>query len=229
MMKIQQKIQNTPQKELMAVLGLSRPLISDIQNGRRELTPEQEEKLTDYFTFVIDESSIRVNIPQKNSQKFKQVFLYILHQVGAKPNVGQTVLYKLLYFIDFDYYELYEAQLMGLTYIKNNYGPTPREFKTIIDEMVKQESIDIVQTKHFSHTQTKYLPVIKPDLSLLSAQELTVIDHVLARLSDYSATQLSNLSHTDTPWCLAKEKGNLEYEHVFYRNDQLSVRDYETL
>jgi len=31
-----------------------------------------------------------------------------------------TVLYKILYFIDFDYYEKYEEQLMGALYIKNN-------------------------------------------------------------------------------------------------------------
>ena len=44
-----------------------------------------------------------------------------------------TVLYKLLYFIDFDYYEKFEEQLVGATYIKNHFGPTPVEFKKIVD------------------------------------------------------------------------------------------------
>ena len=34
-----------------------------------------------------------------------------------------TVLYKLLYFIDFDYYEKFEEQLVGATYIKNHLDP----------------------------------------------------------------------------------------------------------
>ena len=82
-----------------------------------------------------EEPDMRINIPINNIEKFKQVFLYILNKVGAKPNIGQTVLYKLLYFIDFDYYELFEEQLMGLKYIKNTYGPTPVDFAKIVKEM----------------------------------------------------------------------------------------------
>ncbi|MDD4141558.1 MAG: hypothetical protein PHR20_02025 [Bacteroidales bacterium] len=34
------------------------------------------------------------------------VLLYILERCSGKTNVGKTVLYKLLYFSDFNYYEL---------------------------------------------------------------------------------------------------------------------------
>ncbi len=47
--------------------------------------------------------------------------LYVLNKVGCKYNVGETVLYKLLYFIDFDFYEKYEEQLIGATYVKNHH------------------------------------------------------------------------------------------------------------
>ena len=135
-MNLNKQIKATPQKELMQVLGLSRPLISNIQNDKRPLTDAQQATLEDYFNAQQPDDSIRINIPQKHLEKFKQVFLYVLQQVGAKPNVGETVLYKLLYFIDFDFYEKHEEQLMGLTYIKNTHGPTPREFKVVVDEMV---------------------------------------------------------------------------------------------
>ena len=61
--------------------------------------------------------------------------MYVLSKVGSKPNVGESVLYKLLYFIDFNYYEKYEEQLIGATYIKNHYGPTPIEFVKIVEDM----------------------------------------------------------------------------------------------
>ena len=80
-------------------------------------------------------NELRISIPQRNIEKFKQVLLYILQKVGAKPNIGETVIYKLLYFIDFDYYELYEEQLMGLKYIKNTYGPTPVDFAKLVTKM----------------------------------------------------------------------------------------------
>jgi uncharacterized phage-associated protein len=228
-MNLNKQIKATPQKELMQVLGLSRPLISNIQNDKRPLTEAQQATLEDYFDSQQPDDSVRINIPQKHLEKFKQVFLYVLQQVGAKTNVGETVLYKLLYFIDFDFYEKHEEQLMGLTYIKNTHGPTPREFKAVVDEMVATGLVDKVKAKHFTFTQKKYLPVLKPDLSQLNGAELAMVNSVLDRYSDLSATQLSELSHEDTPWRLAKDRENIEYEHVFYRPDRFSVREYEAL
>ncbi len=228
-MTVKKQLVETPQKELMAVLGVSRPLISEIQNGKRELTEQQHQTLKDHFSSLEDADTMRINIPQRHLEKFKQVFLYILQQVGAKPNVGQTVLYKLLYFIDFDYYEKHEEQLMGLTYIKNTYGPTPREFKVVVDSMISDGLVDEVKTKHFDHTQRKYLPVVQPNLSLLSGEEMSMINSVLDRYSDRSVAQLSDLSHEDMPWQMAEDKGNIEYEYVFYRPDRFSVREYASL
>ena len=33
-------------------------------------------------------------------EKFISTFLYVLSEVGGKPNIGETVLHKLMYFID---------------------------------------------------------------------------------------------------------------------------------
>lgn len=175
---------------------------------------------------ITEEQEIRIDIPQENISKFKQVLLYILNKVGAKPNVGQTVIYKLLYFIDFDYYEIFEEQLMGLKYIKNNYGPTPIDFAKLIQEMEKNGELEEIKTKYFNKDQTKYLPIKEPNLSLLSAQEIKHIDDELARLSDMSAKELSEYSHKDIPWIGANMGEIMDYEAVFYRNNDTSRREY---
>ena len=64
---------------------------------------------------------MEIRVQEKNIKKFKEVLLYILEKVGAKPNVGESVINKLLYFIDFDYYERFEENLTGATYIKNHF------------------------------------------------------------------------------------------------------------
>lgn len=174
-----------------------------------------------------EESDLRINIPINNIEKFKQVFLYILDKVGAKANIGQTALYKLLYFIDFDYYELYEKQLMGLKYIKNTYGPTPVDFAKIVKEMENDNQIEEIKTKYFNHDMTKYLPKVEPDLSLISAQELEHINKTLNRLSDKSARELSEYSHKDIPWIGTREREIIDYDAVFYRNEVTSVREYD--
>ncbi|MFC1802034.1 type II toxin-antitoxin system antitoxin SocA domain-containing protein [Patescibacteria group bacterium] len=220
------------QSELAERLGVSRPTIARIEEGSRKLTIKEQKRISEIFEFVssVDNSDIRVNIPQKKLEKFKQVLLYILEEVGSKSNVGMTVLYKLLYFIDFDYYEKYHEQLMGLTYIKNHHGPTPKEFVKVIEEMKQNKEIDEVKSKYFTHDQKKFLPIVSPDLSILNGRELDLINDVLVRYSDKSAKELSDISHIDTPWAVAEKQGDvLEYEHVFYRPTELSVGDYNEL
>ncbi|MCX6138166.1 MAG: Panacea domain-containing protein, partial [Ignavibacteriales bacterium] len=175
-----------------------------------------------------EKSQIRINVPQRNVEKFKEVLLYILDKVGSKANIGETVIYKLLYFVDFDFYEKYEEQLMGAQYIKNRFGPTPVEFAKIVEQMAKEHELEKVKSNYFEHPQTKYLPLRKPNLSKLTAEELTVVEDVLKRLSDMNATQISNYSHDDIPWKTAKEGSIIEYQSVFYRTPGYSVREYES-
>ena len=172
-------------------------------------------------------ATLRINVPQKYLNKFKQVLLYILNKIGSKPNVGESVIYKLLYFIDFNFYEKYEDQLIGATYIKNKYGPTPIEFAKIRDRMVKDKEIEVITSEYFSFPQTKYLPLKLPDLTQLKANEKEMIDEVLNCLSDMNATQISDYSHNDVPWMTTPEGKAIEYESVFYRTPEYSVRVYE--
>jgi hypothetical protein len=44
-----------------------------------------------------------------------------------------------------------------------------------------------------------------------------------------TAKQISALSHKDTPWLVAKDKEQLDYEYVFYRPEETSVREYEQI
>lgn len=221
------------QADLASRLGLSRPTLIRIERGERSLSKIEMEQIREIFGLLNEHSSVtsdvRISVPQKQVEKFKQVFLYVLEKTAGKPNVGMTVLYKLLYFIDFDYFEKYEKQLMGLTYIKNHHGPTPREFVKVVEEMKEVGELEEVKSKYFTYDQRKFLPHRRADLSLLSAQELKMIDNVLARYADRNAKELSDLSHEDTPWAVAELGENIEYEHVFYRTEKTSVREYEAL
>lgn len=211
---------------------MSRPTLLRTEKGERELTRAEEQALRDIFAIAGEHTApvdMRISIPQKKIDKFKQVLLYVLEKVGAKPNIGMTALYKLLYFIDFDYYEKYEEQLMGLTYIRNHHGPTPREFVAVVDDMKKQGELEEVKSTYYTYEQKKFLPRTSANLTLFSAQELAHIDSELARLSDKSAKELSELSHLDMPYISAQQGEELLYNGVFYRDEKLSVRDYDAL
>ena len=171
---------------------------------------------------------VQIRTVEKNLDKFKQVVLYVLNEVGKKPNVGETVLHKLLYFIDFDYYEKFEESLMGGTYLKNHYGPTSDDLAPLIKEMQEKGEIEAITSEHFGYPQKKYLARTNPELDIFSEREINHIDEVLARLADKSATELKQLSHEDMPWKSARyHKKPLSYESVFYRDERHSVREYD--
>jgi transcriptional regulator with XRE-family HTH domain len=236
-------------------LEISRQTYSALESGKKDITLNEAKALAKLFNvnlgdfinsrdtaFIVslqeedlgkeeNEISYRDSTPQitvdaTKVDKFKQMFLYILDKVGAKSNVGETVIYKLLYFVDFDYYEKFEEQLIGATYVKNHYGPTPLEFKKIVEAMILKNEVEKVSSTYFSFPQTKYLPIAKPNLSVFTGREIKHIDDVLDRLASKNATELTDLSHKDVPWVTATEGNQLSYEAVFYRTDDTSVRQY---
>jgi len=232
-------------------LKLARATYDKVEKGTRSLTYQELEILAGLFNMPVDnlinkeeyvteiniikdkketkkiKNEMRINVPQKNIKKMKEVLLYILIKVGNKPNVGETVINKLLYFIDFDYYEKYGKQLTGSTYIKNHFGPTPCELKAVIEQMIKDKDILVVTNKVFDFQQKKYIPLREPDLEDLNAQEFVHINEVLARLSDKNAKEISEYSHGDIPWRIFKDGEKMDYESVFYRDDNYSVKKYD--
>ena len=168
----------------------------------------------------------RNKLTQFNKEIFKQVLLYILEKCGARPNVNKTVLYNLLYFCDFNYYELYEKPFTGASYRKIKYGSIPCEFKKVIEEMKKEKQIKEIKTKYYNQLQIKYLPLIEPDLSKLNACQTEIIDKVIASLSHLDIKKISNYSYEDIPWKTTKENEIIDYELVFYRIPPYSVRSY---
>ena len=241
---------NLTQEYMASKLDISQPTYIQIERGERELTISEAKKLAavfdvQFFDFLegraphhkvimvkektadYKTSNLQIRVTKKNLEKFKQVLLYILEKVGGKSNVGETVIHKLLYFIDFDYYEKYEENLMGATYIKNLHGPTSIELGSVIKNMQEKGEIEAVKSKYFKYEQKKYLPLKRATLNMLSARELEHIDGVLARLSDKNAREIENYSHEDIPWKAAEEGKPLSYESVFYRDEKYSVRNYD--
>ncbi len=222
-------------------LGISRPTYVRLEQGELRPTEQQKAILSSLFdmsketadAYSKEDSFEKADIfpkeiPKENSNKFKQVLLYVVSKVGSRPNIGQTALYKLLYFIDFDYYEKYQEYLVGATYIKNTHGPSPVSFAKIARDLEQQGKLVEVNSKYFNYDQKKYLVTTEPEVSYLSAKELKHIDDELERLASKTAKELSDLSHRDTPWRVAGERQVLNYRHVFYRPDETTVsNEYE--
>jgi len=242
------KMKGLSQEDLAKSVKISRPSLAQIELGNRSVNILELQRLSMVLGFSLDDfmsedfsavqdiegkaetkakkAGERISVPTLQVNKFKNVLLYILERCAGKPNVGETVLYKLLYFSDFNNYELYEEHLTGAKYRKLPYGPVPQKLDTILNQMIDKGQLQRVKTEYHGFPQTRYLPLVKAELTGLKASEKEVIDRVIEQLSDWSAAAISNYSHKDMPWLASKEGEEINYELAFYRDAPYSVRNY---
>lgn len=244
---------NLSQDYIAKEIGVSRPTYAQIESGDRKMLVEEAQKISKLFGLTLEnflsgrdekmpevdieemekktknQTSVpeRISVPQEKVEKLREILLYILDKIGGRVNVGESVICKLLYFIDFDYYEKYEEQLIGAVYIKNHHGPTPAAFVDIVKQMQENGDLEQVLQQYYQYRQKKYLARRKADLSGLSAKELELIDWEIERFQDFNATKMEEYSHKDVPWMTADDLQPIEYESVFYRTPEFSVRQYD--
>lgn len=183
--------------------------------ARRQVTEEA----------VQESEYLQIRVEKERPDVFRQVILYVLDRVEGKPNIGEAVLHKLFYFIDFDYYEKFEENLMGETYVKNGYGPTSVNLTRILRCMEEEGAIQKTDQVYNNYIQNRYLNTGRSDTDLLRARDIEHIDQVLARFSGMSPAELSEYSHNDVPWKCARYGEPIPYETVFYRDDRYSVSE----
>ena len=159
-------------------------------------------------------------------EKFKAAVHYLISKCNFKDNVERTVLYELLYFSDFDCYEINEEAITGEKYIKKPRGPLPIHFTDAVLELKNEGKIQIHRQDRSDYVRYRYSSACNPDISSLEDGELELIDEVVDRFSNLNSDEISRYSHGDFPWRLAKDDSELNYEAVFYREPEYSVRVY---
>jgi len=152
------KLKGLSQEKLAKSVKISRPSLAQIELGNRGVDVLELQKFSFVLGFSLDDfmstdftasqevegqvegkstkTEERISVPTLQVTKLKNVLLCILERCAGKPNVGETVLFKLLYFSDFNSYELYEEHLTGANYRKLPFGPVPQKLDTIICQMI---------------------------------------------------------------------------------------------
>ena len=239
------KMKGLSQEELAKSVKISRPSLAQIESGNRRIDILELQKLSLALGFSLDafmageffqgasksgkgkKKDERISIPTLQLNKFKNVLLHILERCAGKPNADETVLHKLLYFSDFNYYELHEEHLTGATYRKLPHGPVPQKFDALLNQLIGAGQLQRVKTQYHGYSQVRYLPLEKADLSKFRAVEKDAIDKVIEQMSDWSAAFVGEYARKDLPWEVTEEGKAISYELAFYRELPYSVRVYE--
>lgn len=102
---------NLSQQEVSNGIGISRTALSQIELGERKISVDELERFSQFYEtpvedfFTITSNETKAISPKDPSYVIKQIILYIAKKLETKDSFGETLLNKLLYFIDFNHYE----------------------------------------------------------------------------------------------------------------------------
>lgn len=194
---------NWTQDQVADMLWISRVTYNLLENWKTPRDPyiEQFQDIFDVsFSALWWNKTIKYKtLNSKSYKKVKNLILYILSKTSSLPNVWKTVIYKILYFCEFDRYELTWKRLTWLDFVKLPKWPAPENFDFIINKMEKEGVIIPVTAKYMWYTQQRYMINEKIADNLLNWEERIYVNKVIERLKNMNASEVSEYSHGDIP------------------------------
>ena len=155
-----------------------------------------------------------------NNEKFKMVLHYIINKCGFRNTVGRTVLHKLLYFSDFNYYELYEESITNESYRKLERGPVPIHFELAVTELMDEDKIRMGKRRlPCGKVMNRYFSLKEPENDL-KEDELSVINEVIKNISHMNGKQIGEYSLYDEPVKITADDDIIDYNLVFSRSSK---------
>ncbi len=156
--------------------------------------------------------------------KYQQIILYLCQKLGGEVK-GKKKLAKLLYFVDFDFFEKYQRSITGDVYKAFPKGPLPNSLNIILRELTENKLLQIKTVKEWGEEYAPtevYKCLVQSDISVLDADEKKILDRVIKHYGKLNGEQLAELSHAEAPFTAAKPYQEIPYEFTFYRGTDFS-------
>lgn len=205
------------QSELANRLGMSRPSYVAIEQGRKELSLSEAEKLSDIFgmTFREIEGSISANY-----EKYKQMIISYLRNAGSKRDgrITKTKLAKLLYLADFAWFYSHLESMSGMKYRKIKYGPVPDSYFRAIDELYEDGQIEIVPTEDGAMLISETRNGARMVLSEIKPDEEKMIKKISAKWRDKNTNEIVAFTHRQLPYSICLENEIIPFELITQEN-----------
>jgi hypothetical protein len=135
-----------------------------------------------------------------NKAKFKSLVRYVAWKAGRRDWFGATKLNKVLWFADARLFVLRGEPITGATYIREKYGPVPRQIMPIRAELEREGYIRVFK----EGALVRVTADAQPDMSAFTRDELQTIDYLIEHVDkDHTAESISDASH-DYAWDIAR-------------------------
>lgn len=161
-------------------------------------------------------------MPIINEKKYQEVILYLADKMGGEIK-GKKKLAKLLYFVDFDFFEKFQESITGDTYKALPMGPFPITMDQVIDSLIDEKRIILKfeQPRPDYNPTEIYLATEKP-AGVFSKEEQAILDRVVEKYGQLTGKELETLTHAEAPYIGTAPNQEIAYELSFYRGTNLN-------
>ncbi|MBI2552566.1 SocA family protein [Candidatus Uhrbacteria bacterium] len=159
-----------------------------------------------------------VKNPKINEKKYRNAVLFFANKI-RNGTLGKLKLMKLLYYLDFDFFEKYGRSVTGDEYLRFENGPVPRMAEKTLKRMRGKE-IKIVNRKMQKgyNDQQHIEPLITFDPSSFSREEILMMEEIADKWERFTGTEMKSASHGEAPWIATKPNDVIDYNLSYYRN-----------
>lgn len=163
------------------------------------------------------------------SAKTIELIIYISSKLKDKPKYGATQLGKALCLTDVVSYLKAGQQVTDLTYIKQEFGPTPnpRQFLPTRNFLIENGDAELIEVPYFGLMQAKLIPKRAANIELFTKEEIILIDEVIESISDQNAVDISNYTHRFLAWNFAEDKEELPLFSFLLTSADPETKDLE--
>ena len=153
-----------------------------------------------------------------NEKKYKNAILFFAKKT-QNGTLGKLKIKKLLYYLDFDFFEKYGKSVTGDEYLRFEHGPVPRMAEKILKQMEGKE-IKITRRKiKEGLNDQQHIEALKDfDLSVFSKEELVMLDDIAGKWEKFTGTEMKMATHGEAPWISTEPDGVIDYNLAYYRN-----------
>jgi len=153
-----------------------------------------------------------------SEKKYKNVILFFANRI-KNGTLGKLKIMKLLYFLDFDFFEKYDRSVTQDEYLRFEMGPVPRMAEKILKQMNGKE-IKIFRRKIGAgyNDQFHIEPLKDFDIRLFTKEELMAMEEIADKWERFSGNEMKSASHGEAPWIATKPDDVIDYNLAYYRN-----------
>lgn len=146
--------------------------------------------------------------------KLKELIVYLAAKNANNPKFGKTKLNKLLFFSDFTAYARIGVPITGVSYVKRQFGPCPREMKDTTQKLIEEGRVVSQELTSGPYAGSRLVAIYDANIEVFTGPQIAIVDEMVERYWDYSGRDISDVSHGFAGWDLACPDAEIPYYTV---------------